>query len=132
STDPAFEPVTGTIAAEQGGTIAAADNRIRIIVPAGALPSVTRFTVAPVSGDAQPDAMPHVRVGDLIFTVLAETLTGEAITEFSRPLQFVMQLTEEDLAAEIDPADVFMFYYDPDLSRWIAVPTVYDASLLTL
>lgn len=102
----------------QGGELTTPDQRVRLVMPAGAVSEPV--TVSFVWNGSAPQ-LSGLNGLSSAFDLTAHTLQGNAVTQFAKPLQIHVQIegTTSQTAA--------LFYYDTTKQRWIALSSSFDA-----
>lgn len=102
------------------------DGRVSLEFPQGAVGSNTTIIIKPI---ACTNATAGFRLGDTCFSITAE-VDGEELTELEQFVTICVEYTQDELdAAEGDPQQLRLAYYDEAAGMWVVLETSLDTDL---
>jgi len=120
-----------TVTASEGGTVEATTEEgtsAKVTLPAGAVSADTEITVTPVGTAESVGGTPPAgsfMVGDYVYTFTA-TVDGETVSEFDQAVTLTFTYTD-DQVSDLDESNLTIYYWDSDVSEWIALESTVDS-----
>ena len=131
------EPVTGggTVTGDAGGSgtaISAGGGTAGAVFPAGAISGEAELVITPIgSSDAIVGSPPtgSFMIGGYVyeFSMISD---GEEITSFDEEITITMTYTDDQISG-IDESTLQIYYWDEDISEWVALETTIDTTTNT-
>lgn len=100
-----------------------------LTIPAGATQSAGTVTLAAVQDDQVPALGTNLfRVAGQAFEVTIVDEDGTPVTSFNLPLELTFQVSADQLSEGATASELWVFYYDTDLNKWLPVPTTVNVA----
>lgn len=104
-------------ATPNGGQVSSSDGRVTLTVPAGAVSEDVWITLAM---DVSPPPVDDSRSLGVFFRLTAQTASGQAVAQFSKPLVLDVRYAPKAAQAGVQAG---VYFFDERLAVWQALPT---------
>ncbi len=125
----AVTPTAGEITGSAGGTLTSGDNKLVIVLPAGAISGDGTLSVTP-SGNYQAPSGDSKVIGSKVYD-LVMTVASSTVTTFNDFVTLTFSYTDEEVSG-IDEASLKIYYWDATTQAWVQVGGQVDTANNTI